>query len=119
MSCRKVNFEVGPSTVRWVLLISRAVGAHEIACFKYLSVPHINLSSVVNCYSSCIREVSIILNLLEQGLHWLLEVPCLAHVLKIVFQINSCDSAISKKQVLKNFPRHNLSKANHVIIQYV
>jgi hypothetical protein len=118
-SCSKVNFEVGPSTICWLLLVPPVAGAHEVACCKYLGVAHVNLKSVANCYSFCLRKVSTILNLLEQGLHWLLGVPCLAYVLKSVFEINRCDADISKKEVLKHFPRRNVIKSNHVIIQYV
>jgi hypothetical protein len=95
--CSEVKFEVGPSLVRCFFLVPPATGAQKVACWKELGIDHFDLLSMANCHASCLREVRTILNLLEQGLHWLLGIPCLAHLLEIVFQINSCDDAVSKK----------------------
>jgi hypothetical protein len=94
-----------------------ATGAHKVPCRKDLCISHVDLLRMANFEASCLRKVSTLLNLLEQGLHWLLRVPCPAHLLKIVFQINSCDSVILKKEVLKHLSGRDVSAANHSVIQ--
>jgi hypothetical protein len=80
MSCSKVSLEIGPSIVLCFLLVPSATGAHEIVCGKDLGAAHIDMMTMANCDTSCLRKVSTILDLLEEGLHWLLRVPSLAHL---------------------------------------
>jgi hypothetical protein len=82
VSCGELHLEVCPRLVRSVLLVPYAAGAHEIACGKNIGIAHIYLLWVAHNYSSCLREVSTILDLLEQGLHWLMGILSLAHLLK-------------------------------------
>jgi hypothetical protein len=55
------------------------------------------LLQVANDYSSCLREVSTILSLLEQDLHWLLGIPSLANLLKEKVLFNGGDVAVGEK----------------------
>jgi hypothetical protein len=85
MSCNKVSLEICPSLVRSSLLVLYAAGAHEIACDKDLGVTHVDLPRMANFHASYLIKARTILDLFEEGLHWMPRVPCLAHMLEIVF----------------------------------
>jgi hypothetical protein len=42
------------------------------------------------------------LNLLEEGLHWLLGIPGSAHVLEVDLQVDCCDVALGFKEVVQH-----------------
>jgi hypothetical protein len=68
-----------------------------------------------NCTGFC--QVNTILYLLEEVSHWLLRVPCIAHVFKVLLNIYSCDAAIREEDVIKHVSRSIVSKTNKIIIQ--
>jgi hypothetical protein len=55
--------------------------------------------------------------MLKEFFNWMLGVPCFAHVLKIMFNINSCDTAIREEEVIKHVSGRGVSKSDKVIIQ--
>jgi hypothetical protein len=76
MSCSEVSLEICPSLVRCFLLGPSAVGAHRIEFGKDLSVA----LRMAHFIASYLRKFSTILDMLEEGLHWLLRVPILLHL---------------------------------------
>jgi hypothetical protein len=58
VSFGEVHLEVRPHLVRSVLLVSSAVGAHEISCGKNIGIAHIDLLRMANKYSSCLQEAA-------------------------------------------------------------
>jgi hypothetical protein len=117
MSSSKVSLEVFQRIFLCFLIIQSTAGAHEIVCGKDLGITHVHLLRMNNYHSSCLRKVSPILNLLEEGLHRFLGVTSLAHLLKIIFSINSGDVAIGEEQVITHFPGCDVYKAYHVVVR--
>jgi hypothetical protein len=72
---------------------------------------------VPNDDTTCFIIVITILNLFEKGLYRLLWVLCAAHLLEIVFQIDSCDVSISYEKVVQHFPICYVCKTHHVVIE--
>jgi hypothetical protein len=85
-----------------MLLVPPMTCAHEVTSYKYFGVTNIDLLRVSNEDASCFRIVCTILNLLEQGLNWLLGIPCAAHVFKIEFQVDRSDVAVSFEEVIQH-----------------
>jgi hypothetical protein len=86
--CSNVSLEIGPSFVCGHFYILSVAHTHETYCGKDLGISHADLLCRTDCSVSCLCVVHTILNLLEQGFHWLSGVPCLAHILKVVSQVH-------------------------------
>jgi hypothetical protein len=97
-----MGLELCPSFLNEMLFIPPATCTHEVPSCKYVCVANIDLLWVSNEYAACLRIICTILNLLEQGLNWLLGIPCLAHVLNIDFKINRGDVAVSAEEVIQH-----------------
>jgi hypothetical protein len=79
----EVGLKVGPYFFSGWFLVPTAAGAHEVPCCKYFCIPNVDLLRVTNGDAPWLRMVSTVLNLLEEGLHWLLGIPGSAHVFKV------------------------------------
>jgi hypothetical protein len=97
LNCAQVFFNV------W-LFIPPAAGAHKVPSGKDLGVAHIYLLWMTDDDATSFRKVGTVLDFLENGLIRLLWVPCAAHLLEIVLQINCCDVSISHEKVAQHFP---------------
>jgi hypothetical protein len=71
-------------------------------CCKYFCITNVDLLGVTNEEPPCFRIVSTILDLLEQGLNWLLRIPSLAHVLKVDLEVDRGDVPVSLKEVIQH-----------------
>ena len=56
------------------------------------------------------------MDLIEEGSHWLLGIPCLANILKVLFKVHSCDNATQEKEMIKHTSRGYVSKTDHFIV---
>jgi hypothetical protein len=65
----------------------------------------------------CFRIVSAVLNLLQEGLHWLLGIPGSAHVLEVDLQVDCCDDAVGLKEMVQHVSCGDVGIAHHVVIQ--
>jgi hypothetical protein len=84
VSGSKVGFELCPSFLDLMLLIPPMTCAHGLTSYNYSGVSNVDLLRVSDEDASCLIIICTILNLLEQGLNWLLGIPCLAHVFKMM-----------------------------------
>jgi hypothetical protein len=50
----------------------------------------------------CFRIVGTVLNLLEQGLNWLLRIPSPTHVFNIYLQVDRSDVSVSLEEVIQH-----------------
>jgi hypothetical protein len=98
----KTRFELCPSFFNGGFLVLPATCAHEVACFKYVCVPNVDLLRVTNEDAPCFRIVGTILNLLEESLHWLLGIPSSAHVFKVDLEVDRSDVAVSLEEVIQH-----------------
>jgi hypothetical protein len=57
---------------------------------------------VTNKKAPCLRIVGTLLNLLEESLHWLLGIPCSAHVFKVDIEVNCSDATVGFEEVIQN-----------------
>jgi hypothetical protein len=96
----EVGFEVSPSFFSRWFLVPTATAAHEVPCCKYLCIPNVDLLRGTDGDASCLRIFSAVLNLLEEGLHWLLGIPGSAHVVEVDLQVDCCDVAVGFKEVV-------------------
>jgi hypothetical protein len=63
-------------------------GAHKVPIGKDLGVAHNDLMRMPDDEATSFRKVGAVLYLLEKGLHRLLWVPCVTHLLDFFHQIN-------------------------------
>jgi hypothetical protein len=98
----EVRFELGPSFFSDWFLVPPATCAHEVVCCKYFCIPNVDLLQVTNEDAISFRIVITILNLLEESLHSLLEIPGSAHVFKVDLEVDCSDVAISLKEVVQH-----------------
>jgi hypothetical protein len=98
----KAILEIVPGFSCGHFFISSAASTPETSCGKYLGISHADFLFMANFNTFFNRAVHEILNLLQQGLHWLLGVPRLAHIFKVVFQVHISDAYIVEKQVVKH-----------------
>jgi hypothetical protein len=101
----EVRFEVSPSFFRGWFVIPTATGAHELSCCKDFCISNIDLLRGTDGDASCLRIVSTILDLLEEGLNWLLGIPCSEHVLEVDLQVDRRDVAICLEEVVQHVSR--------------
>jgi hypothetical protein len=87
---------LGQQGVRAMLQIKTG---HALYPAKFI---RIDLLGVPNEDAACFRIVITILNLLEQGLNWLLRIPSPAHVFKIDLQVDRSDVAVSLEEVVQH-----------------
>jgi hypothetical protein len=113
----KMRFELRPSLFDGMFLVPPATCAHEVACCKYFCIPHVDLLRVANEDAPCLRIVSTVLNLLEQGLNRLLRIPSPAHVFKVDLEVDCSDVAVSLEEVIQNVSCWNVGVPHHVVIQ--
>jgi hypothetical protein len=99
-----MRFELSPSLFNEMLFIPQATCAHEVASCKKIGVANVYLLRVSNENATCLRIICTILNLLEQGFNWLLEIQSSAHALKVDFKIHRCDVAVSAEEVIHHVP---------------
>ena len=57
------------------------------------------------------------MDLLAEVFHRFLSILCLAHVLKIIFNVHSRDTSIWEKDIIKHTLRSFVNKTNHVIVK--
>jgi hypothetical protein len=69
--------------------------AHEVVCCKYLCIPNADLLGVTDEDAPFFGIVSTILDLIEQGLNWLLGIPSSAHVFKVDLEVDRGDVPVS------------------------
>jgi hypothetical protein len=115
--CHKVNLEVIPSLVWCNSFIPTLTCTMEVSCGEDPGVHSAEFLCFTNHNSSQLCVIYAILDLLEQSFNRLPGIPCIAHVLKVVFQFHCSDAAIRHKEVFKHFSRIGVSKSNHVIVQ--
>jgi hypothetical protein len=63
----KMRFELSPGFFNGMLFIPPATCAHELASRKYFGVANVDLLRVSNEDATCLRIISTVLDLLEQG----------------------------------------------------
>jgi hypothetical protein len=63
------------------------------------------------------KVVQFLSKLFEQCLNWLLWIPCLAHVFKVLLFVNCCDAAMREKSVIKHVSGRGVSKTNKVMVE--
>jgi hypothetical protein len=97
-----MRFELCQRFSDGMFLVPPATCAHEVARCKYFCKPNVYLLRVTNEYAPCFRIVSTILNLLEQGLNWLLRIPSTAHVFKVDLEVDCSDFALSLEEVIQH-----------------
>jgi hypothetical protein len=119
VSDSKVRFELCPSFFDSMFLVPPMTCAHEVTCCKYFGITNVDLLRVPNEDASCIRVVCTILNLLEQGLNWLLGILSSAHVFNINLQVDRSDVAVGFEEVIQRVSRRDIGVANHVVVQDV
>jgi hypothetical protein len=73
-----------------------------VACSKYLCVPYIYLLRVTNEDAPCFRIVGTVLDLLEEGLDWLIGILSSAHVFKVDLEVDCSDVAVSLEEVIRH-----------------
>jgi hypothetical protein len=71
----EMRFEVSPSLVSSGFFVPTATGAHELACGKDFCIPHVDLLRGTDGEASCLLIVGTVLDLLEEGLDWLIGIP--------------------------------------------
>jgi hypothetical protein len=113
----EVWFEVSPSFFSGWFLVPTATGAHELPCCKYFCISNVDLLGGTYGDSSCLWIVSTVLNLLEEGLNWLLGIPCSAHVLEVDLQVNRCDVAMGLEEMVHHLSRWDVGISHHNVIQ--
>jgi hypothetical protein len=64
-------------------------------------IPNIDLLRVTNEDAPCLRIVSTVLNMLEESLQWLLEIPGSAHVFKLDLEVDCGDVSVGLKEVVQ------------------
>jgi hypothetical protein len=101
----EVRFEVSPSFFSGWFLVPTVTGAHELPCCTYFCISNVDLLRGTDGDASCLRIVSTILDLLEEGLHWLLGIPYSAHVLEVDLQVDRCDVSIGLDEVVQHISR--------------
>jgi hypothetical protein len=69
---------------------------------NYFCIPYVDLLRGIDGDASCLCIVSAVLNLIEEGLHWLLGIPGSAHLLEVDLQVDCCDVAIGFKEVVQH-----------------
>jgi hypothetical protein len=85
-----------------MFIVPPATCAHEVACCKYFCIPNDDLLRVTDEDAPCFRIVGTILNLLEQGLNWLLSIPSPAHVFKVDIEVDCSDVAVGLKELFQH-----------------
>jgi hypothetical protein len=75
---------------------------HEVTCCEYFCVSDVDLLGVPNEDAACFRIVGTILNLLEQGLNWLLRIPSLTHMFEIDLQVDRSDVAVILEEMIQH-----------------
>ena len=56
------------------------------------------------------------MDLIEEGLHRLLGIPCLVNVLKVLLKVYRSDATIVEKYMIKHTLHIYVSKTDHVIV---
>jgi hypothetical protein len=102
VSGSKMRFELHPSFFDGMFFVPPSTCTHEVTCCEYLGVSNVDLLGVPNEEAACLRMVGNILNLLEQGLNWLLWIPSPTHVFEIDLQVNRSDVALSLEEVIQH-----------------
>jgi hypothetical protein len=113
----KMRFELRLSFFDGMFLVPPTICTHEVTCCKYFCILNVDFLRVYNEDASCFRIVGTILNLLEQGLNWLLRIPSPVHVFKIDLEVDSSDVAVSLKEVVLHVFCCDFGVAHHVFIQ--
>jgi hypothetical protein len=98
----EMRFEVCSSFFNGWFLVPPATCAHEVACCKDVCISNVDLLGVTNEDAPCLRIVSTILDLLEQGLNWLLGIPSPAHVFQVDLEVNRGDVPVSLEEVIQH-----------------
>jgi hypothetical protein len=112
----EVSLELCPSFFGVWFFIPSATGAHKMPSYKDFCIFHIDLLRMPNKNTSCLLIIGAIFNLCEQGFNRLLGVSCAAHLLKVIFQVHSCDVAVGHEEVIQNFTSFAVRKTHHVVV---
>jgi hypothetical protein len=100
----EMRFEVSPSFFSGRFLVPTAKCAHELACGKDFCIPHVDLLGGTDGDASCLRIVGTVLDLLEEGLYWLMGIPWAAHVFEVHLQVDRSYVAIGLEEMVQHVP---------------
>jgi hypothetical protein len=97
-----MRFELPPSFLDGMFFVPPSTCTHEVTCCEYLGVSEVYFWGVPNEAAACFRIVGTILNLLEQGLNWLLRILSPTHVFEIDLQVDRSDVVVSLEEVVQH-----------------
>jgi hypothetical protein len=98
----EVGFEVSPSFSAAVFSFQRRQALMNCPVAKIFAYPTFICCEGPMGTPPCLQIASTLLNLLEESLHWLLGIPCSAHVLEVDLQVDFCDVAVGFKEVVQH-----------------
>jgi hypothetical protein len=92
---------------------------HGVTCCEYLGVPNFYLMGVPNEDTTFFRIVGTLLNLLDQGLNWMLRFPSQAHMFKVDFLVDRSDVAVILEDVVQHVSCRDVGVDHHIVVQDV